>query len=181
MSPKIIAAAIATASVIGSAGATDYCASDFCATLVESPARDILSSVVTFRIEGKGIRNAELVPQFNYAPIFATFTPSGDGTSATLEWDTRTMQDQRISPLRILVFDKPAGDATAHQITAMPARVFYVRNSNSACVGYDTINHTSNGSPALLDGSPTTKTFCDPGTWSNGVAPPDCECALHES
>lgn len=182
---KIAACVITTATVAITAPeiatAAPYCAADFCATLVDSPARDILSRTVTFRVEGKGIRNVELVPQYNYSPIVATFNTSPDGTFATLQLDTTQMVDQRMPPVRILAFDRPAGDATAHEILAMPVRTFYIRNTSSACAQFDTINHTSDGFPALLSGEQTTPHFCDPAFWAGGKQPTDCECALYQN
>lgn len=80
---------------------------EFAAAVTQAPANNAtISGVVTITISGLNIHNAELLPEFGYLPIYASFTLSTDRTIATLSFDTTSLSD-RTQKFRVSAFNTP--------------------------------------------------------------------------
>lgn len=142
-----------------------------------------MRGVVTMRVAGSAIGNAELLPPVGYAPLYGRFVVSADRESATLEFDTRQFSDGRLDPMRISVFDQGPGESDAREAVVMMPRRWYVDNNpdNSQCEIYATINQLPDYRPAKLDGTPVTVQYCEPHAWPPTGMPADCECVKYRN
>lgn len=120
-------------SLSSTASATyDVAPGPFAATVtVAPPDGTTLSGFVKLEVRGSGLGNVELLPADAYLPIWAAFTLSDDRTIASLDLDTRILPNGPIR-LRISAFNRPAGDPTASEIIAMPARTWNINNAASS-------------------------------------------------
>lgn len=85
-------------------------------------------NIVRLMVRGSSLGNVELLPAEGYAPTLGRFTISGEGTVATLDFNTRNLPNG-VLRARIVAFDKPAGSADAREIVAMEARTWTLANS----------------------------------------------------
>ncbi len=110
-----------------------------------------LSGIVRLEVSGSGMRNVELLTESGYSPRLGRFDVSGDGRSASLDFDT-SMIPNGGARLRISAFDAPAGTSGASEVIAMPPRLWLIRNPSgsegtpegraAACLGAR-LEHTS--------------------------------------
>lgn len=90
-----------------------------------------VSGIVTLEVRGQDLVNVELLPAEGYLPRWGVFTVSDNGTVARLNFDTQALPNGPLR-LRIVAFDKPAGDPNANEIVAMPARTWNISNAAPA-------------------------------------------------
>lgn len=86
-----------------------------------------LSGIVRIELRGNEMANVELLPASGYLPRYGVFNRTGDKTVAWLDLDTTRLPNGPLA-LRVSAFDKPAGQAGAREIVAMPARTWNINN-----------------------------------------------------
>ena len=104
----------------------------FSAALAAGPADGAtVGGIVALEVRGSALANVELLPPSGYTQKLGTFTITDNGTVARLNFNTTALPNGPVQ-LRISAFNKPAGDVTAAEIIAMPARTWVVSNAASA-------------------------------------------------
>jgi len=105
--------------------------SPFTAALSAAPADGaVVSGITHLELHGSGIVNAELLPESGYAPKLGVFNVSADRSTATLDFDTRSLPDG-VTAVRISAFNTTAGQPGATEIVAMPARHWNFSNGKA--------------------------------------------------
>lgn len=103
----------------------------FTAALSAAPADGtIVSGVTHLELHGSGIVNAELLPASGYAPKLGVFNVSADRSTATLDFDTRSLPDG-VTAVRISAFSTTAGQPGSTEVVAMPARSWNFSNGKA--------------------------------------------------
>jgi hypothetical protein len=103
----------------------------FTAALSTAPADGaVVSGITHLELHGSGIVNAELLPESGYAPKLGVFNVSADRTTATLDFDTRSLPDG-VTAVRISAFNVTAGQPGSTEIVAMPARHWNFSNGKA--------------------------------------------------
>lgn len=106
----------------------------FSAVLSQGPADGTtISGVVRITITGGKINNAELLPEFGYTPIYATFTLAADRRSATLDFNTATLTD-RTQKFRISAYNVPPNTSGAQEIV-VATRTWTINNDDISAPG----------------------------------------------
>lgn len=105
----------------------------FNAQLTSAPENGTyVCSMVTLEVLGTRIRNVELLPPDGYTPKYGSFSVSGDGHIARLEFDPRKFPNGDLR-VRISVFDAAAGQP-ANEIIVMPERTWRIANDIWPCL-----------------------------------------------
>ncbi|RZI40623.1 hypothetical protein EGT07_21965 [Herbaspirillum sp. HC18] len=100
----------------------------FSAAVTSAPANGaVVSGITRLTIHGSGIANAQLLPATGYTPTLGTFNVSTDRTTATLDFDSRSLPDG-VRDVRISAFNMTDGQIGATEIVAMPARQWTLSN-----------------------------------------------------
>lgn len=139
----------------------------FTARVTNAPADGAtISGIVRLEVTGSGIENVELLPRVGYTPKLAIFSISPDKTKATVDFDTTKFSNGRLD-VRISAFNKPAGDVTASEITAMPARTWFINNArwriaDLGTIGHDPVVSRMNDSSVVVGYGYTTDGFQNP-------------------
>lgn len=90
-----------------------------------------LSGFVRIEVYGNQMANVELLPAAGYMPRLGVFNLTGDQTRAWLDLDTTKLPNGPLS-VRISTFNKPAGQAGATEVIAMPTRTWNIANPPAA-------------------------------------------------
>jgi hypothetical protein len=104
----------------------------FTAVVGTAPANNAtVSGIVHLEVHGNRIANAELLPSTGYLPRYGVFNVSADRTTATLDFDTRSLPDG-IHALRISAFNVMPGQPNGVEAVGMPARQWNFRNGSTS-------------------------------------------------
>lgn len=94
----------------------------FMARLVTAPLHGArIGARITLEVEGKGLKNVELLPATGYTPILGRFTMAPDGSSGFLDLDTASLPSGPID-VRVSAFNVAPGQAGAREMVVMPVR-----------------------------------------------------------
>jgi hypothetical protein len=103
------------------------------AGVVAAPSNNAaVQGIVHLEVFGNRIKNVELLPATGYLPRFGTFNVSADGSTASLDFDSRSlpdgMRDVRISAFSTL----PGQPVNVAEYVAMPARRWIFNNGSTS-------------------------------------------------
>lgn len=87
----------------------------------------VVSGTTRLVVQGTGLTNVELLPATGYTPKLGVFNVSSDRTYAWLDLDTKTQVDG-MKNVRISAFSDTAGQSSATEVVAMPARQWNFQN-----------------------------------------------------
>jgi len=110
-----------------------------------------LTGKVRLEVRGSGLQNVELLPASGYAPRYGVFNISPERNFAWLDLDTRLLPAPSAA-VRISAFDRPAGQAGAVEIVAMPARTWSISNPPPATGGFVAVTDAAPGDNAVVRG-----------------------------
>jgi predicted Rdx family selenoprotein len=103
----------------------------FTAAVSAAPADGaVVSGIIHLELHGSGIVNAELLPESGYTPRLGVFNVSADRSTATLDFDTRSLPDG-VTAVRISAFNTTAGQPGSTEIVAMPVRHWNFSNGKA--------------------------------------------------
>lgn len=101
---------------------------NFSAGISSAPVQgETVRGTVVLEVHGVGMKNIELLPATGYAPLYGRFRVTNDGHFGYLELNTRVLPNGPLT-LRVSAFDTPPHQEGAHEIIAMPARMWRVAN-----------------------------------------------------
>jgi hypothetical protein len=104
----------------------------FAATLNSAPANGaVISGITRLEVSGRGLANVELLPAEGYLPILGVFNISADGSSAWLDFDTRSLPDG-VRNVKINAYNVTSGQPGGREIAVMPARQWTFSNGKDA-------------------------------------------------
>jgi hypothetical protein len=142
----------------------------FTAAVVTAPADGAtVSGIVALEVHGSAMANVELLLATGYTPKLGVFNISANGTVAQLNIDTQALPNGPIQ-LRISAFNRPAGDPTASEIVAIPARTWTISNAlpappaEPAPTAVNAVPITVGGGPLLFNTALVSVTICRPNT-----------------
>lgn len=87
----------------------------------------IVQGTTRITVVGNRMENVELLPADGYLPRLGVFNVSADGSTAWLDFDSRSLPDG-LRDVRISAFTTPPGQPGASEYVAMPARRWHFQN-----------------------------------------------------
>ena len=97
--------------------------------LVETAPADnaIVQGRTRITVRGNRMANVELLPASGYLPRLGVFNVSPDGTTASLDYDSRSLPDG-LRSVRVSAFSRLPGQPGASEVVAMPPRRWHYQN-----------------------------------------------------
>lgn len=97
--------------------------------IVENAPNDnnVVQGITRITVRGNRMENVELLPASGYLPRPGVFNVSADGSTAWLDFDSRSLPDG-LHEVRVSAFTKLPGQPGAAETVAMPARRWHFQN-----------------------------------------------------